>query len=158
MGLIARLKAFFRRRSSKTPQAKTLPEKTKPVSEIKREAGTIKPVQINKDVSVGEEVKPVSACEPKVLEEKPPLITPLKIEPEAKSEIQILYDEYERLSKEKDSVRQEMVELDKKLSAGELKPAERDRLFREKMVKVVGIAQRILEIRARCAELGKPIE
>ncbi len=140
MGLILRLKAFFNKLTRRRGEG----------SRLTAAAGSLQ---------VGE-VKPESASLTGIVgvEVKEPVIQPLRIEPEAKSEIQLLYEEYERLSKEKENIRLEIAELDKRLTAGELNPAERDRIFREKMVKVVSIAQRMLEIRSRCAELGKPIE
>ncbi len=145
MGLVSRLKSFFSRLFRKQGEKDKITLESRTLKSVKPEISEVK-------------VEEPPQVEAKLVEEKLPAITPLKIEPEAKTEIQILYEEYERLNKEKETIRREMEELDRRLAVGELKPGERDRMFREKMVKVVGIAQRILEIRARCAELGKPIE
>ncbi|WEU40033.1 MAG: hypothetical protein OdinLCB4_006060 [Candidatus Odinarchaeum yellowstonii] len=154
MGLISKLKTFFRKLFRKSEEREQTPL-TQCSKQLVNQAQTttVKP----KVSEVNVETAPPS-LKTESSEVKPPVITSLKIEPEAKTEIQLLYEEYERLNKEKESIRREIEELDKRLAVGDLKPAERDRLFREKMVKVVGIAQRILEIKGRCAELGKPIE
>lgn len=178
MGILARLKAIFTRRK---PQKRLNPVSTPVVGVGKPEikvtvaegklaaaktdgrgkavepasGGEAVPTPVSNQISAASKVEAQIATP---IQQGPYVIAPLKIEPQAKTEIQLLNEEYKCLVKDKDAIREEMVELDRKLSSGKLTPSERDRLFRDKMVRVVGIAQRILEIRSRCAELGEPIE
>ncbi|MFX1486319.1 MAG: hypothetical protein ACFFBS_04405 [Promethearchaeota archaeon] len=86
-----------------------------------------------------------------------PSVAPKKLEPEAKSEWRTLKDEFGSLSEERDSLREQLGELDVKLAGGEIDVKQRDKEYRTKLSRAAFIARRLNEIRSRAAELGRPI-
>jgi hypothetical protein len=89
--------------------------------------------------------------------EKPISVT-AEIDSEARSEAKFLKREYETLTNEKEQLKKDMIDLDKRYSSGDLTAMQRDQKFREKMVRAAYIAQRLYEIKSKTALLGIPIE
>lgn len=86
-----------------------------------------------------------------------PGVAPKKLEAEAKSEWQLLKDEYGSLSDERNTLREQLSELDTKLAGGEIDVKQRDKEYRTKLSRAAFIARRLNEIRSRAAELGRPM-
>jgi len=80
-----------------------------------------------------------------------------KLEPKAKTEWQTLNNEYGSLSHERETLREQLTELDVKLAGGQIDVKQRDKEYRMKLSRAAFIARRLNEIRSRAAELGRPI-
>ncbi|MHA1410668.1 MAG: hypothetical protein ACTSQY_10250 [Candidatus Odinarchaeia archaeon] len=156
------------------------PQVIKTTKEVQKTKGTTtktiakqKPV-IEKSTTIQKTTKPKKAIKPQAKQvktkpeiektvAKPPVIrkaTPVTAvsKTEVKSEIKLLKKEFEQLNNEKEQLKQDIAELDRKYAIGELTAIQRDQLFREKMVRAAQIAQKIYEVKSRSAQLGIPLE
>jgi hypothetical protein len=75
----------------------------------------------------------------------------------ARGETDELMDEFKKLNAERDTIRQELTDIDDKFNMGQLKPTEHDKEYRTRLARAGQIRLRQMEIRSRLAELGRPL-
>jgi predicted nucleic acid-binding Zn-ribbon protein len=75
----------------------------------------------------------------------------------ARGEVDDLLEEFEKLNAERDTLRQELTDIDGKFNMGQLKAVEHDKEYRTRLARAGQIRLRQMEIRSRLAELGRPL-
>jgi hypothetical protein len=75
----------------------------------------------------------------------------------ARGEADELLEEFEKLNAERNTLRQELTDIDDKFKMGQLQPAAHDKEYRTRLARAGQIRMRQMEIRSRLAELGRPL-
>jgi predicted nucleic acid-binding Zn-ribbon protein len=75
----------------------------------------------------------------------------------ARSEADELLEEFKKLNAERNTLRQELTDIDDKFTMGQLQPTEHDKEYRTRLARAGQIRLRQMEIRSRLAELGSPL-
>ncbi|MHA1239065.1 MAG: hypothetical protein ACTSSJ_07535 [Candidatus Odinarchaeia archaeon] len=86
-----------------------------------------------------------------------PEVRKIKLPPDKELQWQALKNKYDNLMRERAEMREKLNEIDRKSAIGEISQMERDRIWRQILVKLSEIATLQEEIKAKCAELGRPL-